>query len=125
METKKVSMKTLKEDAVEEEEEEADTQRPKEMLKLQKRTQLILRLNLLVIKFDSMFIFKQEKQLVRETWDNTYAFFPQMAPWYQLRQVLKYFLLVPMTCWSAQTLGLVRIEGEKGIKNSSPGKPRE
>lgn len=67
METKKVSMKTLKEDAVEEEEEEADTQRPKEMLKLQKRTQLILRLNLLVIKFDSMFIFKQEKQLVRET----------------------------------------------------------
>lgn len=67
METKKVSMKTLKEDAVEEEEEEADTQRPKEMLKLQKCTQLILRLNLLVIKFDSMFIFKQEKQLVRET----------------------------------------------------------
>lgn len=67
METKKVSMKTLKEDAVEEEEEAADTQRPKEMLKLQKRTQLILRLNLLVITFDSMFIFKQEKQLVRET----------------------------------------------------------
>lgn len=58
-------MKTLKEDAVEE--EEADTQRPKEMLKLQKRTQLMLRLNLLVIEFDSMFIFKEEKLLVLET----------------------------------------------------------
>lgn len=57
-------MKTLKEDAVE---EEADTQRPKEMLKLQKRTQLMLRLNLLVIEFDSMFIFKEEKLLVLET----------------------------------------------------------
>lgn len=62
----KVSMKTLKEDAVEEE-KEADTQRPKEMLKLQKCTRLMLRLNLLVIEYDSMFIFKEEKQLVLET----------------------------------------------------------
>lgn len=41
---------------------------------------------------------------------STYAFFPQMEPRYQLRQVLKYFFLVPMTCWSAQTLGLMRRE---------------
>lgn len=101
-------MKTLKEDVAEDEEEEADT----------KITELMLKI-ILLVKFELMFIFKEErKKRFLKTWNNTYAFFPQMAPWYQLRQVLKYFFLVPMTCWSAQTLGLIRIEGETGIISS-------
>lgn len=36
----------------------------------------------------------------------TYAFFPQMDPLYQFLHVLKYFFLVPATCWRAHTLGL-------------------
>lgn len=38
--------------------------------------------------------------------EHTYAFFPQMAPWYQFLQVLKYFFFVPITCWRAQTFWL-------------------
>lgn len=30
--------------------------------------------------------------------EHTYAFFPQMACWYQFLQVLKYFFFVPITC---------------------------
>lgn len=100
----KVSIKPLKEDAVEEGEEVDSTEKCFCIFK----SDTFKSLNCLV-----MFIFKEEKQLVLlETWNNTYAFFPQMAPWYQFRQVLKYFFLVPMTCWSAQTLGLMRIKGE-------------
>lgn len=37
---------------------------------------------------------------------DTYAFFPQIEAWYQFRQVLKYFFLVPIICWRAHILGL-------------------
>lgn len=90
------------------------------MLKLQKHTKLLLMFNLAVFLFDLMFMWKEEKRSVPETSLNTYAFFPQMAPRYQLRQVLKYFFLVPMTCWSAQTLGLIRSKTEKEAKISWP-----
>lgn len=98
----KVSIIPLKEDIVEEGEEVDRTEKCFCIFK----SDTFKSLNCLV-----MFIFQEEKQLVLlETLNNTYAFFPQMAPWYQLRQVLKYFFLVPMTCWSAQTLGLMRIK---------------
>lgn len=42
-------------------------------------------------------MFKTTAQSLIETSDNTYAFFPQMVPLYQFRQVLKYFFLVPST----------------------------
>lgn len=45
--------------------------------------------------------------------DETYVFFPQMAPWYQFLQVLKYFFLVPKICWRAQTFGLEDREEKK------------
>ena len=37
--------------------------------------------------------------------DCTYAFLPQMDPLYQALHVLKYFFLVPMTCWRNNNTG--------------------
>lgn len=108
-----VSMNTLKEAA----EEEADNEEKCYIFK--KLTEFTVRLNILVTEFAcNVFLLTEETtHPVGNTKSITHAFFPQMAPWYQLRQVLKYFFLVPMTCCSAQTLGLMRIEGQKGMRH--------